>query len=42
MTWIAFAMGFVFGAVFGLIIGGLCIAVKTERLKPDDVRLGRF
>jgi len=42
MTWIAFAMGFVFGAVFGLLVGGLCIAVKTDTPEHEDPRLGRF
>ena len=42
MTWIAFAMGFVFGAVFGLLVGGLCIAVKTDTQEPEDPRLGRW
>ena len=37
MTWIAFAMGFVFGAVFGLLVGGLCIASKDVDI--DDTLL---
>ena len=42
MTWIAFAMGFVFGAVFGLLVGGLCIASKDVEIDDRDARSGRF
>ena len=42
MTWIAFARGFVFGAVSGLLVGGLCIASKDVEIDDRDVRSGRF